>query len=219
MSDFFKELEEDIREERIVNLWRKYGNYIIGLALLIVIGTSTYVLWQHMKNKAQIKRHLSFSQAVELVTQGKKEEALKIFHNLAEEGGGYAKLAQLYEASLLSNPELLYKKISQENVADPALSKLPKVLMAARALDKPEVLTSLEPLTAPHNAWAPLSLELLALANLKKGDQTNAAKLYIRILKEKTLTPDEKLRAGMMLSQLEVPSSFWEEENNLEGQP
>lgn len=212
MSDFFKELEEDIREERIINLWRKYGNYIIGLALVIVIGTSAYVLWEYMKHKNQLKHHVSFLQAIELVQKGKKEDAIRAFHDLAEEGGGYGKLAQLYEASLISNPEDLYAKISQQNVADPALSKLPKLLMAARALDKSEVLVSLEPLTAPNNAWAPLALELLALANIKKGDQVEAAKIYINMLKSTSLTQDEKARAEMMLTQLDVPPSLWEKE-------
>lgn len=216
MSDFFKELEEDIREERILGLWRKYGNFVIGLALIIVIGTAAYVVWQHMKNNAQIRRHVSFNQALELFAQGKKEDALKAFHDLGEEGGGYGKLAQLYEASLLPNPEALYTKISQENAADPALSKLPKILKAAHTLDQPEVLAALEPLTAPNNAWAPLSLELLALANLKRGDSVGAAKLYIKMLKESSLTPDEKLRAGMMLSQLDVPPDLWEEKENQE---
>jgi hypothetical protein len=195
-------------------LWRKYGNYVIGLALIIVIGTSAYVLWQHVQHKNKISRHVSFSQALELVNTGKKEEALKAFHNLAKEGGGYGKLAQLYEASLLSNPEALYTKISKENTADPALSKLPKILMAARSLDKPEILAALEPLTAPNNAWAPLALELLALRDLKRGDQVSAAKKYIKMLKEPSLTPDEKLRAGLMLSQLDVPPSLWEEEKD-----
>lgn len=218
MSDFFKELEEDIREERIITLWHKYGNYVIGLALAIVIGTSAYVLWQHMKHKAQLRRHVSFSQALDLMKQGKKEDAAKAFHDLAEEGGGYGKLAQLYEASLVPNPEALYTKISQKNVADPGLNKLPKVLMAARALDKPDVLADLEPLTTPNNAWGPLSLELLALANLKKGDQVEAAKMYMKMLKMAFLTPDEKLRAGMMLSQLDVPPSLWEEVQGKEAQ-
>lgn len=218
MSDFFRELEEDIREERIVNLWHKYGNYLIGLAIAIVIGTITYVLWQHMKTKAQIRNHLSFSQAIDLVDQGKKEDALKAFHELAEGGGGYGKLAQLYEASLLANPEALYAQISKENGADPALSKLPKILNASRVLDKSESIASIEPLTAPNNAWAPLSLELLALEHVKKGNTIEAAKLYIRVLKEASVTHDEKLRASMMLSQLDVPPSLWEEAQGQEGQ-
>jgi hypothetical protein len=215
MSDFFKELEEDIREERVMNLWRAYGNYIIGLAVAIVIGTAGYVIWQHMKHKTQLKYHVSFSQAVTLLKQGKKDEAAKAFHELAKERSGYGTLAQLYEASLLPNPEELYAKIAQQNAADPALSKLPKILMAARALDNTTALAAIEPLSA-SKAWAPLSLELLALANLKRGNEVEAAKLYIKMLKRPSLSPDEKARAEMMLSQLDVPASLWESETESE---
>lgn len=218
MSDFLKEIEEDIHEERIINFWRKYGNLIIGIALAIVLGTVAYVIWQYMKGKTQMRRHDAFTQAVGLMSKGQKEEALKAFQALGTESGGYAKLAQLYEASLIANPETLYNKIAQENVADPALSKLPKILNAARSLDKPEALAPLESLTAPGNAWAPLSLELLALADVKRGDSVGAAKQYIRLLKEETLTSDEKLRASMMLSQLDVPASVWEEASKEEVQ-
>lgn len=211
MSDILKEIEEDIHEERIINFWRQYGNLIIGLAVAIVLVTIGYVIWQYVKGKTQQRQSQSLAQAIGLLKKGQKDEALKAFQALSAEGGGYAKLAQLYEASLISNPEALYTKIAQENVADPALSKLPKILSASRSLDKPETLAPLEPLTAPNNAWAPLSLELLALADVKRGDSVGAAKQYIRVLKEAYVTPDEKLRASMMFSQLDVPPSVWEE--------
>lgn len=210
MSDFFRELEEDIREERMMALWNKYGNYIIGLALAIVIGTIGYTLWKYLKHTAQVKAHVSFSQAVKLANQGKKEEALKAFQSLASDGGGYGKMAQLYEAALLPDSEALYTQISQENAADPALEGLSKVLMAVRALNDPEAVGALVPLTSPKNAWAPLSLELLALAALKKGDDVKAAENYLRILKEPYATSNEKVRGVMYLSQIDVPASLLE---------
>lgn len=210
MSDFFTELEEDIREERIFTLWQKYGNLVIGMALAIVLGTAGYTLWKYIKHQNQIKGHISFSKSVDLLTQGKKEEALKAFQDLAKEGGGYGKLAQLYEASLLPNPEELYAKISKENARDPALSNLPKILMAGRSSNTYTGMSSLEALSAPNNAWAPLSLELLALADLSKGDEVKAAEQYIRALKEPYLTSNEQIRVGMMLSQIDVPSSLLE---------
>ncbi len=212
MSDFFKELEEDIREERIIILWRKYGNYIIGLALAIVIGTASFTLWKYLKNKNQLQAHVSFSEAVALVKQGKNESALKAFQTLAQEGGGYGKIAQLYEAALAPHSEALYKKISQENASDPALGNLPKILIVAHTPNNPEALASLESLTSPNNAWAPLSLELLAFNDLKKGDEVKAAQLYIKILKEPYSTSQEQLRASLMLSQLDVPPYLLEEE-------
>jgi len=37
MSDIFQEVEEDVRKERYEQLWKKYGNYIIGAAAILVI--------------------------------------------------------------------------------------------------------------------------------------------------------------------------------------
>jgi len=91
--------------------------------------------------------------------------------------------------------------------------------MASHALDKPVTLITLESLTAPHNAWAPLSYELLALADLKRGDEVKAAERYIEMLKEPYITTNEQVRAGMMLSQIDVPPSFVEEKLKKEVQP
>lgn len=219
MSDVFKEIEEDIREERIYKLWRAYGNYVIGLALIIVVGTASYTLWKYMKHQSLIKAHVSFSQAVNLMKNGKKEEALKAFHTIGQEGGGYGKLAQLYEGALLPNPDALYTQISQENASDPALKNLPKILSAAHQLDNPEALSSLGSLTAPNNAWAPLSHELLGLAELKKGDEAKAAEHYLKILKEPSATQDEQVRAEMMLSQIDIPPSLLQEETSKQEAP
>jgi hypothetical protein len=99
------------------------------------------------------------------------------------------------------------------------LKNLPKVLSAAHSLSNPETLASLESLTAPNNAWAPLSHELLALSDLKKGDDTKAAQHYLKILKEPTTTQDEQTRAEMMLSQIDVPLSLLQEEVSKEEAP
>jgi hypothetical protein len=210
MSDFFAELEEDIREERLYTLWNKYGNYIIGLALAIVLATVGYSLWNYFRKQNQQNAYMTYSQALDLMHQGKKEKAIKAFQNLAKDGGGYGKLAQLFEASLLPNPEALYTQISQENAMDPALSNLAKILMAARSLNNPASLASIDPLTAPNNAWAPLSLELLAFSDLKRGDEAKAAERYLHILKEPHTTSDEQTRVGMMLSQIDIPASLIE---------
>lgn len=216
MTDFIRELEDDIQQEKIALLWKKYGNYVIGIALAIVLGTAGYSIWTYLEREARLTHHVSLSEAVKLMKQGKKEEALQAFQTLAKDGGGYGKLAQLYEASLTNSPETLYTEIAKENVTDPALSTLPKILDAARNVNDPKLLEKISPLTTPGNAWAPLALELMALADLKKGDQVAAAQKYIRILEEPSATGDEQIRAQMMLSQLHVPASLVVEDEKKE---
>ena len=37
MSDIFREVDEEVRRERLQQLWDRHGNLIVALALLIVI--------------------------------------------------------------------------------------------------------------------------------------------------------------------------------------
>ncbi|MDI9637210.1 tetratricopeptide repeat protein [Kamptonema cortianum] len=215
MSDFLRELEEDIQEEKILNLWHKFGNYVIGLALLIILATAGYTLWKYFQHKSQLRVHGSFSSAVKLYNDGKKEEALKTFQGIAQEKGGYGKLARLYEAVLTSNPTEIYNEIARKNVSDPALGNLPKVLLAAREFDNRAALEAIQPLTAPNNAWAPLSHELLGFASLQKGDEVIAAKSFIAILKEPYASDYERMRASLMLTQIEVPDAVLEQEERV----
>ena len=38
MSDIFREVDEDLRHEQYKKLWDRFGIYVIGLAVLIVLG-------------------------------------------------------------------------------------------------------------------------------------------------------------------------------------
>ena len=68
----------------------------------------------------------------------------------------------------------------------------------------------LETLSAPHNAWAPLALEILAVAALKRGNEEKAGEYYIKALQESFLTPDEETRISVMLAQIDLPPSLLE---------
>ena len=41
MADIFNEVDEEVRRERLKQLWDRYGIFIIGLAVLLVVGYLT----------------------------------------------------------------------------------------------------------------------------------------------------------------------------------
>ena len=207
MSDFLTELEEDIREEQLFTLWKKYGNIIICVALFIILTTAGYAFWSYLKKQTQLVHYTTFSQAITLLKEGKAEEALKQFQDLGKNNDGYGKLAQLYEATLVSDPDAVYEKLAKKETSDPALGKLSQILMVSRSFNTPNAFSILSSLSAPHNAWAPLSLELLGLVALEKGDSVKAADYYVSALKESLLTPEEQKRLRLMLAQLDIPDS------------
>lgn len=204
MADFFAELEDDIREERLFLLWRRYGNFIIGLALSIVLATAGYSFWSYLQTQKHLRQSAAFSKTVELITEGHPEKALAALKTLVEEGGGYGKLAQLYQAALSPEKKDLYAHLIKENVRDGSLGNLAKVLQAINSLGDPKDLAALDSLTSPQNAWGPLSRELLALANLKKGETAQAVKHFLAMTEDPLATTSERLRAKMILATLDM---------------
>ncbi len=55
MADIFDEIEEDLRRDRITLLWKRYGNYIVGVAVLIIVvvaGNQGFDYWKESKSQA-----------------------------------------------------------------------------------------------------------------------------------------------------------------------
>ena len=50
MSDIFREVDEDIRHERFKRLWDRFGPWVIGVAVLIVLITAGYRGWMPRAN-------------------------------------------------------------------------------------------------------------------------------------------------------------------------
>lgn len=51
MSDIFTEVDEDLRRDRALRLWKQYGNYLIGAAVVVAAATAGYVAWQDYSRK------------------------------------------------------------------------------------------------------------------------------------------------------------------------
>ena len=50
MSDIIQEVEEDVRRERYEQLWKKYGNYVIAAAAVLVLAVGGWQAWTAYDN-------------------------------------------------------------------------------------------------------------------------------------------------------------------------
>lgn len=222
MSDFIKELEEDIKEEQLINLWKKYGKYVIGMAVAIVLGAIAYPIYNNYQESQSLKAAETYKQALRYLEKGREDKAIELFDQLIAEHKGYGKLAKLQKAGALTNISMkegkislmdevqrLYQAINAHNAKDPSLRGLAVVLEAYRAVSMGEEgawETQLQPLSAPGQPWRGLALEVLALNDLKHGRQGEAGEKLVEVLKDKETTPTTRNRAMLMLSSLSIPT-------------
>src|SRR5712692_3961361 len=164
VADIFQEVDEEVRRERLEQLWKKHGNLIVAVALVILAaigGWRGYMWWQ---DKKAAEAGAAFEAASTLADEGKHQEAEAAFAKLAAEGTpGYRALARFREAAQLAlhDPKAAVG-IYEALASDASLDRLLQDLAAVRA--------RLEPLAAADRPFRHSARELLALSAWRSGD-------------------------------------------------
>jgi len=198
VADIFQEIEEDLKRERVEVLWKKYGNWVIGAAVAIVLATAGIKGWGSYQQSVQSEKSETFAAAFELSEAGKTDEAQTKLESLSSEDDGYGTLARFEQARMLSDKgdtSAAVKIWDDIAKSDPPIQKLKDVasLLAAMHLvedgditDVKQRLASLSVAGAPFRFSA---LELQALVALREGDNA-AARAFFQQLAEDTEAPN-----------------------------
>jgi len=212
VSDIFQEIDEELRRENFAKLWQRYGGYVIGLAVLIVVAVAAVVGWRAYQLRVHRVEGERYSLALDLARQGKDKDATDVFAELGRQAhGGHATLARLEEAALKAKggdtkgAVALYDALGADGAADPAYRDLAKLLAAQYELkdgDPKAVIARVAPLTSATSPWHPTALELMALAQLKAGNKAEARAVYQRIADDLAAPQGLRARAAEMAAAL-----------------
>lgn len=216
MGDIFREVEDDLKQERYERLWRRYGAYVIAGAVLLVAAVAGWQGWSGYQASEREAEGLRYGAAVDLAQSGRTEEAEAVFLALAEEAGpGYRTLSRLRRAALRveagdhASAVEIYDGIAADRGIPESLKGLATVLAGLQALHLPEVpadtiVARIEPLTGPEGAYRHVAREILALAAQRAGDSERAASHYRQLVDDAEAPSGLRTRAAQMLEILEA---------------
>ena len=97
-DNLFKEIDEELRHEHYAKLWKKYGNFVIGAAVVLVLSVASFQGWKSYDLNRRTESSQLFTSAIKAVSADKPDEATGILAKLAVEGSsGYAILSQSWQ--------------------------------------------------------------------------------------------------------------------------
>ena len=178
MSDLLDEIKEDLHEERIQQLWKNYGSWLVGGVVAILGSTALGVAWQSWSASKQSDYASTYANALTIESE-RLEESLKLLEDLSHRSTGFALLAKFHLAShaLKAGDRAQAKshlhEVGKMGHLDPLyrdLAKLMSLYIGLDTLEANEGLKELETLTGEKNPWRYLALELKGLLLLKKKD-------------------------------------------------
>jgi hypothetical protein len=207
VTDIFQEVDEEVRREQLKKLWDQYGNYLIAVCVLVVVGVAAWRGYQWWEAKQAAQSGAAFEQAVTLAAAGKHQEAEAAFAKLATDGtAGYRVLARLREAAELSTTDskgavAAYDEIAADKSAGQIIADLAAVRAGFLLVDTApysEIRDRLEPLAAADRTFRYSAREILALSAWKANDVT-AARQWIDMIMIDPQTPaGTRSRVGVL---------------------
>ncbi len=207
MADIFQEIDEEVRRERLKQLWDKYSNYVVALALVIVASVGGWRAYQWWEAKRAAEAGASFEQAVALATQDKAAEAQAAFGKIAAEGtSGYRMLARLREAALLARTDRAaavrdYDAIANDTGATSIIRDLARLRAAMLLVDTApaqEIASRVEPIATAGHAFRHTARELMALAAWRAGDSAGVRRWIDMIIADAESPAGVRARAEML---------------------
>jgi hypothetical protein len=213
-----KEVDEDLRREQFLNLWKRYGIYMIAAAVAVVVIVAGWQGWQAYQRDVREKAAQRYAAALELVQAGKPKDAEDALAKIASDGTGFAVLAGMRRAAMLSdNGDLKGAVAAYDQVAASSAPELLRGLATLKegmlilgapadaGIDAGPIQGRIGALALVGSPWYYQSSELLALFAQKKGDQAHAIELFKRLSDDAQAPQGIRARASGMLAALGVP--------------
>lgn len=210
MSDIFREVEEEVRRERLEKIWKEYGDYIVAAVALLILAAAAFRLWTYYESRERARASSSFLAAQQLLESGQTRAAAQQFSRLSQTApSGYSKLSQLSAADALAasgNKAAalnLYRKLidsGDEMLGDVARIRAGWILV--EGAPKSQVESTLGALAAAGSPWHQVAGEILAYADFRAGDKQRALAEFRALAHDPKASDGVRRRSDAMVTYL-----------------
>ncbi len=210
---FIREVNEELRQERVRALWLRYGTIAVAVAVLIILSVGGYVLWQRHQRGLEAANGDQLVSATTLLEEGKTAEARAILDGLAQGGvASYPALARLRLAELDIAADPAKAVAAFDAIAgDASVSQPLRDMAALRAayvlVDNgtiADVRARAERLTSEGEALRYGAREAIGLAAWKSGEVQTARDLFTQLQEDLGTPGGIKRRAALMVELIEA---------------
>lgn len=210
-DNIFREVDEELRSERMRALWRRVAPFVIGAAVAIVAIVAVNEGWSWYTNSQAATSSERLYAALDSAEADDLAAAQAALDELAANGsGGYPVLAEFAKASLLARSGdtagaiAAYDALANSQ-SNPRLREL-ALLQAARLLVDTGTLADVEArigtIATDDNPMRRVARELLGLAQFKAGNHEAAKTSFEAVLNDPMAQEGIRNRMAYYLAQM-----------------
>ncbi|MCQ0986596.1 tetratricopeptide repeat protein [Jiella marina] len=211
MSDdsFIREVDEELRQDRVKALWTRFGAYLLGGVVLVLAVTIGYVSYERYTTSQANAAGDRYAAALTLAEEGQNEEAIAALEAIVAEGvGAYPALARMSiggieaemgdaAAAVSAFDAVASDSGAPQTMRDMAAIRAAYVLVDSGSLE--EVRSRVERLSGDSEPLRFPAREAIALAAWKAGDAQTARPLLESLVNDGGTPSAMSSRARILL--------------------
>tara|TARA_B100001123_G_C15290818_1_gene1017365 strand:- start:786 stop:1427 length:642 start_codon:yes stop_codon:yes gene_type:complete len=188
LADIFQEIDEELRQDRASQLWKKYGKYLIVVALTIVLGVAGYRFWKKNEYEGRERASALYEMATSRADSGKLDDAIEILSDpIMRNNIGYSVLSKIQQANFAKargdyDAVLTTFKAIAEDEDNPLFirdfSRFNYLSNQYQKTSRLEVPSQLDDLIDSGGPWSYLAREMKGLIALDAGDRSKASSIF-----------------------------------------
>ncbi|MGV0876771.1 tetratricopeptide repeat protein [Martelella sp. FLE1502] len=208
-DSFIREVNEELRSDRMKDAWRRYGKILIAAAVILVVGTAGWRGYEYWQSREAAKSGDVFLTALNQIEAGNLDAAEQTLAQLEQEGhGSYPVLAQLRAATLLSEAGdtaaaiSAFSSIGKDRSVPEAIRDAAKLRAGWLLVDTgtyEQVSAEVEELSNDGNPFRFSAREILGLSAYRLKDYTRAQQWFEAIANDPEAPRNVLNRAQIML--------------------
>ena len=210
-ENIIREIDEELRSDRMRNIWQRFGGWLIGAAVLIVLLVAANEGWQWWQKSSSASSSDQFYAALELADGSDIVAAQEALNGvIAANHGGYPALARFRSASLLAKDGKTAEAIAAYDAiatgeTNRYLRELAFVLSGTLLVDEGDIAQVEQRVGGLTTAESPMrnaAREAIGLAKYKAGDLDGARIEFEAILADPLASAEARNRLQIYLMQL-----------------
>ena len=207
MADIFDEVSEELKQDRLIQIWKKNSKYIISFFFIIVVSIISYQLFLNWNEKKLELSSQQFFDALEKLENKKYDESFNIFlKSSTEENKGYRVLSLFglaetnYKKGEIKEMALNYKNIYEDTNIGLYHRNLSRILTVLKdntsTFDKQ--INILKPILNSPSKLQLLAAELEIMLYIRSENVQDAYTKIKNLLKRPDVSLEQKSRLELL---------------------
>ena len=207
MADIFDEVSEELKQDQLIQFWKKYSKYFISIALLLIISFLGYFFYNQWKQKMLENSSSQYFSAIKKLENKEFESSLEDFSKGINENNRGYKILSLFglaEANFklgkINEMILNYETIYNNQDIDIYYRDLARLLTVMKNNTRPfdEQINILQPILNSPSKLQLLASELKILLMIKFNKIDDAKESIDQLLSRSEISSEQKNRLDLI---------------------